>query len=96
MAKTRDVGKFYWHPMTYPVNPPVLVEKANTQEIDEPYRFGTGICIRLPFTRKSLVVGKWIKSYSESQALTNAVAGRPLRQDEVDWDVIRDGAENDI
>jgi hypothetical protein len=43
-----------------------------------------------------LVVGKWIKSYTESQALTNAVAGRPLKQDEVDWDLIRDGAENDI
>jgi len=92
MAKTHDVGKFYWHPMTYPVKPPVVIERAETQEIDEPYRFGKGWCIRLPLTRKSLVVGKWIKKYTESQALTIAVNGRSMKQDEVDWDVIRFGA----
>jgi hypothetical protein len=96
VAKTHDVGKFYWHTMIYPIKPPVLFEKANTQEIEPPYRFGSGVCIRFPFTRASLVFGKWVKSYSESQALTNAVGGRPMNQEEVDWDVIRDGAEYDV
>ena len=32
------------------------------------------------------------KQYTESQALTIAVNGRSMKQDEVDWDVIRFGA----
>lgn len=93
MAKTRDLGKFYWHPMTYPIKPSVVVERAETQEIEEPYRFGKGWCFRLPFTRQSLVIGRWVRQYTESQALTIAVNGREMKQEEVDWDVIRFGAE---
>jgi hypothetical protein len=92
MAKTHDVGKFYWHLMTYPVKPPVVLERAETQEIEEPYRFGKGWCLRFPLTRKSIVMGKWVKRYTESQALTNAVNGRSMKKDEVDWDMIRFGA----
>jgi hypothetical protein len=94
MARTHDVGKHYWHWMTYPVKPKVVVERAETQEIEDPYRFGKGWCIRLPFTRKSIVIGKWVKQFSESQALTNAIVGRSMKQDEVDWDMIRFGAED--
>jgi hypothetical protein len=93
MAKTHDVGKFYWHLMTYPVKPPVVLERAETQEIDGKYRFGKGWCLRLPLTRKSIVIGKWVKTYSESEALTVAINGRRMDQDEVDWDIIRYGAE---
>ena len=95
MAKTHDVGSFYWHTMVYPVKPPVLFEKAETQEIEEPYRFGKGYCIRAPFTRVSLVLGKWVRRYSESEALTVAINGRAMTKDEVDWDYIRFGAEHD-
>ena len=94
MAKTHDVGKFYWHTMVYPVKPPVLFERAETQEIDEPFRGGHGFSLRLPFTRLSLVFGKWVKLYDESSALTRAVVGRAMAQDEVDWDKIRFGAED--
>lgn len=92
MAQTHDVGKFYWHLMTYPVKPPVVLERAETQEIDGQYRFGKGWCLRLPLTRKSIVMGKWVKHYTESQALTNAINGRSMKQEEVDWDIIRFGA----
>jgi len=92
MAKTHDVGKFYWHLMTYPVKPPVVLERAETQEIDGQYRFGKGWCLRLPLTRKSIVMGKWIKTYSESEALTVAINGRRMDKEEIDWDVIRFGA----
>jgi len=95
MAKTHDVGSFYWHTMVYPVKPPVVFEKAETQEIEEPYRFGKGYCIRVPFTRLSLVLGKWVKQYSESEALTVAINGRAMQKEEVDWDYIRFGAEHD-
>ena len=81
--------------MTYPVKPPVVFERAETQEIEEPYRFGKGWCLRLPFTRKALVVCKWIKQYEESTALTVAINGRGMKQDEVDWDTIRYGVSLD-
>jgi len=97
MAKTHDVGKkHYWHFMVYPLKPKVVFEKAETQEIEEPYRFGKGYCLRLPFTRLSIVMGKWIKYYSESQALTNAIVGRKMSTEEVDWDRIRFGVEEDV
>jgi len=94
MAKTHDVGNYYWHTMVYPVKPPSIAEKAETQEIDGLYRGGHGWAIRLPFTRYALVIGKWTKAYDESSALTRAVIGRAMKQDEVDWDRIRFGAEN--
>ena len=96
MARTHDVGKYYWHLMVYPVKPPVLFEKAETQEIDSPFRFGKGWALRLPFTRLSIVFGKWVKYYSEAEALTVAINGRSMNSDEVDWDHVRYGADYDV
>jgi hypothetical protein len=79
----------------YPIKPPVIAEKAETQEIEEPYRGGNGYALRLPFTRLALVVGKWTATYSESMGLTRAINGRIMRQTEVDWDHIRYGADID-
>jgi hypothetical protein len=93
MANPRDVGHFYWHPLVYPIKPPVLWERAETQEISEPFRFGVGLSIRLPFTRLALVIGKWGESLNESQALTNAIRGRAMDKEEVDWDYVRFGQE---
>jgi hypothetical protein len=81
--------------LVYPVKPPVLWEKAETQEIDFPFRGGVGVSIRLPFTRLALVIGHWNASYDESQALTNAVRGRALPEEEVNWDHVRFGAQDD-
>jgi len=92
MANPRDIGPFYWHPLVYPVKPPVLWERAETQEIDYPFRGGAGVAIRLPFTRLALVLGKWIAQYEEGVALTNAIRGRALPEEELDWDYVRFGA----
>lgn len=96
MAKTRDVGHFYWHVLIYPVKPPVLFERAETQEIDGKYREGSGMAFRFPFTRLALVVGRWIKEHDERVALTRAINGRAMAQDEVNWDAVRFGVEDDI
>jgi len=93
MAKTRDIGNFYWHPMVYPVKPPVLLDRAETQEIDGKYRGGKGWAIRLPFTRLSLVIGKWGQAYEERAALTRAINGRAIEETAFDWDTVRFGAE---
>lgn len=88
---TKDIGKyFYWLTINYNYKPAELWEKAETQEIDGKYRNGVGIAIRMPFSSKAVVIGYWRTSYSESQALTVAINGRGMRQEEVDWDYIRD------
>lgn len=88
--QTRDIGNIYWHALTYPIKPKVFVEKADTQEIDEPFRRGKGLAIRVPFTRKALVIGIWKETnYTESEALTYAINGRGLTRDEIDWESIR-------
>ena len=96
MAQTKDIGSLYWHGITYPVKPKELYEKAESQEIDFPFRHGKGIALRLPFSRKGLVIGKWRKTgFTEGEALTYAINGRSLAKDELDWDNIRLGADND-
>lgn len=95
----KEIGKLYWHILEYPVKPNNFWERAYTQEIDEPFRAGSGVAIRMPFTRKAVVIGWWGESHPESEALTYAIRGRYLDDDELDWDVLRygieTGAEND-
>lgn len=89
---TKDLGPFYTHGITYPVKPKELFEKAESQETEVPFRRGAGFAVRFPFTRKAIVIGKWKKTgYTESEALTYAINGRPLAKDELDWDFIRFG-----
>ena len=95
MAKTHSIGKLYWHGLIYPVKPGVLLDPAETQEIEEPFRGGKGWAVRLPFTRLALVVGKWHQAYDERIALTRAIAGRAIPESEFDWDTVR-GMEDDI
>lgn len=94
MAMTHDVGSYYWHILVYPVKPPSIIERAETQEIEGSYRGGHGWSIRLPLTRLALVIGKWHKAYDESSGLTRAIVGRAMKQDEVNWDKIRFGVED--
>jgi len=96
MAKTHDIGKFYWHGINYGFKPKELFEKAESREIEAPFRIGKGIALRVPFSTRGIVMGWWRKSgLSESQALTYAVNGRGLKTDEVNWDHIRYGAKTD-
>lgn len=89
MATTHDVGKFYWHTLVYPVKPKVIFDRAETQQIEHPYRFGKGWAIRLPFTRLALVLGVYVQSFSEGEALTRAINGRAIEESKFDWDTIR-------
>ena len=77
-----DVGKRgFWHAMTYPkmTPPPPLTEKGATQETEEPYRFGRSRVLRLPFTRRALVIGVWEDiQYPEHIALEQATGLREM------------------
>jgi len=92
MAKeTKEFKNIYWVTLNYPTKPKCFIEKAETQEIDEPFRSGKGWAIRMPFTRKALVIGVWKTSYTESEALTYAIRGRVVDNDEIDWNTVRSG-----
>ena len=87
---------FYWHSINYGYKPKELFEKAESREIEPPFRAGKGLAIRFPFSKRGLVIGLWRKTgLSELQALTYAVNGRGLNKDEVNWDHIRYGAKTD-
>jgi hypothetical protein len=90
-------GRMYYHHLEYSTPPKFgkLIERARTQEIDEPFRFGIGIAIRMPFTKKAVVVGKWVHmAPDEGTALTYAVMGRVVKDDELEWDTVRYGAQS--
>lgn len=91
MAHIRSVKKVYWHVLKYPVKPKVFVEPAETQEIDGDYRRGRGFAIRIPLTKYALVVGLWLSSHEEGEALTYAISGRIMGDDEINWDMVRFG-----
>jgi hypothetical protein len=79
--------------MVYPVKPKVFFDRAETQEIDGKYRGGKGWAIRLPLTRLAIVLGMWTEAFSESMALTRAINGRGIAEEDFDWDTVRYGAE---
>lgn len=95
MANPRSVGPFYWHPLRYLVKPTVFIDPAETQEIDEPFRRGRGYAVRFPLTKHAIVLGHWQSSHTESEALTYAISGRAMSEEEVNWEFVR-GDDEDI
>ena len=47
------------HTMTYPSADFPLVDRGTSQEIDYPFRTASSWVVRLPATRKAVVIGKW-------------------------------------
>ena len=79
MAKVHDIGaQLFWHTLTYPSTEFPLLDRGITHEIDEPFRVGISKVIRLPFTKRALVVGHWKAQLSEGMALQNAIGARAL------------------
>lgn len=64
--------------MSYPNTKFPLSEKGHTQEIEHPYRTGQSVVVRVPFTRRALVIGKWTGEKYEEDALTGAIGLREL------------------
>ena len=77
MAKVHEVGKhFYWQRLYWHSDNPPLFHKTTTQEIERPYRHGTSLVVRVPFTKIALVMGKWRSIKGEVDALLTAMQGR--------------------
>jgi hypothetical protein len=74
-----SIGPIYGQMIKYPhrdLHP--ILEKGWTHEIDEPYRKGSCLVFRIPFTKPGFVLGKWGKAQDEEEALTAAIWGRRL------------------
>lgn len=72
--ETKDFGRLFVH--TIQVVPGTrLIHRAQTVEINEPYRYGRPFIFRLPFGR-ALVVGWWrYSNWDAETALMQAVSG---------------------
>ena len=85
-----NLGPIYVTALKYPHRKPFpIVEKGWTHEIEEPFRKGTCLVFRLPFTKPGLVFGKWDHAQEEDDALTAAIWGRHLDvpvEELLEWD----------
>lgn len=62
MASAHDIGNIYLTTMKHlpGTKPPLFERDAETREIDGKYRIGRGVSLRIPFTRRCIVIGRWI------------------------------------
>ena len=85
-----NFGPLYVQLIGYPHRKPLpIIEKGWTHEIEEPYRRGSCLVFRVPFTKPGFVVGKWAEAQTEDEALTAAIWGRELDvpiEELLEWD----------
>jgi hypothetical protein len=75
----KEIGTLYVDTLKYPHRKFLpIVEKGWTNEIEEPYRRGSCLVFRFPFTKPGLVIGRWKYNQDETEALINAIIGRPI------------------
>lgn len=86
MPQVHDIGtRFFTHTMQYPTRRFPLIDLGNTQEIEDPYRFGRSVVVRLPLSRRAFVLGKWSGTRNERSALSGAIGMREIDVAEGDY-----------
>lgn len=79
MPQIHDIGKHHFvHTMKYPAKNFPIIDKGETQEIEDPYRNGRSLVFRIPLSRLALVFGRWQTRFSEDMALRRAIGARDL------------------
>ena len=79
MPNVHHLGpKIFVHQMTYPPGRFPLCERGATQEIEYPFRTGSSVVFRLPFSTRALSVGIWTGQVEETVALEGAIGARWL------------------
>lgn len=78
MPRTHSAGSFFAHAMQYPTRKFPLVDRGITQEIEHPFRVAASWVVRVPFTRRAFVLGRWGPTQSESVALSRAIKAREM------------------
>jgi len=85
MPRTHEWRTWFVHSMEYPTKSHPLVEPGNSRETDWPFRVGSSLVMRMPFSRRAFVIGKWSdQTLDEEVALLEALKGRNLERHE--WD----------
>jgi hypothetical protein len=74
VPQTHDLGRLFVHGFRYPMDDAPRFERGvETVEVEEPYRLGQAVSLRL-WGRRALVVGWWGKEgRTEAQALYEAL-----------------------
>lgn len=79
MPELHQIGKHHFvHAMKYPTTRFPLIDRGDTQEIEDPYRYGRSLVMRLPFARSAFVVGRWTGEGTEDSGLRRAIGARDL------------------
>lgn len=79
MPQLHQIGKrHFFHTMKYPTRDFPLIDRGETQEIEEPYRYGNSWVLRVPLSRAAFVAGKWSSQENEESALRRAIRARDL------------------
>lgn len=78
MPQVHDIGPIFVHSMTYPAKDFPLIDRGETQEIEEPYRYGRSWVLRVPWSRRAIVTGRWTREEPEDSALRRAIKARDL------------------
>lgn len=77
MAQTRNITRnWFISSVRYAHRGWPWIETGTTNEIEPPYRGGSSLVVRLPFTRVALVVGRWGPPRSEQEGLLAAIGGQ--------------------
>jgi hypothetical protein len=80
MANTHGIGQYYWHWHTFLSTEAPVYDRVSTHEIEPPYRYGDSRALRIPFTRRGIVWGRWRGSHQDEEtALMEAMSGRTYR-----------------
>ena len=88
MTDPRTVGTVFWHGISYPdwISVP-LVNRSTTTEVEPPFRHGRCVIVRLPLTRRALVVGRWEGRYTDpSAAYSRALGLRVIDDNGAGWE----------
>jgi hypothetical protein len=82
----KSIGPVYITTIKYPkrfLYP--FFEIGWTQEIEEPFRYGKCLVLRLPYGKVGLGIGVWLKQKEENDALLEAIQGREVALDELEF-----------
>lgn len=93
MAHINEIGdRFYTQSLFWHIDRPPLVHLTKTSETEPPFRVGTSLVLRVPFTKRAFVLGAWTsKAPTEEEALLNSMGARVTKGNgtvldgEVDW-----------
>jgi hypothetical protein len=79
VPQIHDIGpKYFVHGMRYPTKDFPIIDRGQTQEIEDPYRRGDSVVVRVPLSRSAIVFGRWDVEIDEDDALRYAIKARDL------------------